>query len=111
VGLYHGAKSGSHRGQPHRAEWNIVVGARVCSDVKPRGSITAVLALEAIQKMPEELALLPSLTFTIILFTNIFMLVASVRARALSVAPIENATTNTPQSSSALSDWPVGATL
>ncbi|MEO6982538.1 MAG: cation:proton antiporter [Edaphobacter sp.] len=50
----------------------------------PRGLITAVLTLEVVQVMPKELASLPSLTFALILFTNVLALVASIRARALS---------------------------
>lgn len=57
----------------------------------PRGLITAVLALEAIQAMPKDLVFLPSLTFALILFTNVLVLVASVRAKALAVAPTEQA--------------------
>ena len=51
----------------------------------PRGLITAVLALEAIEAMPVDLEFLPSLTFALILFTNILVLVASIRAKALAV--------------------------
>ncbi|HEY5381332.1 MAG TPA: cation:proton antiporter [Acidobacteriaceae bacterium] len=53
----------------------------------PRGLITAVLALEVIQAMPTDLAFLPSLTFALILFTNILVLVATIRARTLSIVP------------------------
>ncbi|MFZ0663577.1 MAG: cation:proton antiporter [Acidobacteriaceae bacterium] len=51
----------------------------------PRGLITAVLALEVIEAMPKDLEFLPSLTFALILFTNILVLVASIRAKALAV--------------------------
>jgi len=44
-----------------------------------------VLALEAIEAMPVDLEFLPSLTFALILFTNILVLVASIRAKALAV--------------------------
>ncbi len=54
----------------------------------PRGLITAVLALEVIQAAPTGLAYFPSLTFALILFTNVLILPASIRARAL-VAPSE----------------------
>jgi NhaP-type Na+/H+ or K+/H+ antiporter len=63
----------------------------------PRGLITAVLALEVIQAMPVELEFLPSLTFAVILLTNVLVLIASVRARALSIAPVENAMAGAPQ--------------
>ena len=55
----------------------------------PRGLITAVLALEVIQAHPAGLDYFPSLTFALILFTNVLVLPASIRARAL-------ATTETP---------------
>ncbi|GGA75735.1 sodium:proton antiporter [Edaphobacter acidisoli] len=51
----------------------------------PRGLITAVLALEVVQGMPNQLAFLPSLTFALILFTNVLVLVASIRAKPLAV--------------------------
>jgi NhaP-type Na+/H+ or K+/H+ antiporter len=51
----------------------------------PRGLITAVLALEAIEAMPKDLEFLPSLTFALILFTNLLVLIASIRAKALAV--------------------------
>lgn len=47
----------------------------------PRGLITAVLALEAIQAMPTDLMFFPSLTFALILLTNGLGLVAAVRAK------------------------------
>jgi Na+:H+ antiporter len=50
----------------------------------PRGLITAVLALEVIQAKPSELVFLSSLTFAVILFTNVLVLLASIRARSLS---------------------------
>lgn len=55
----------------------------------PRGLITAVLALEVVQAMPVELAFFPSLTFALILFTNVLVLVASIRAAPLAVASSE----------------------
>jgi len=47
----------------------------------PRGLITAVLALEAIQAKPADLMFFPSLTFALILLTNGLALVATVRAK------------------------------
>lgn len=47
----------------------------------PRGLITAVLALEAIQAKPVDLMFFPSLTFALILLTNGLTLVATVRAK------------------------------
>ncbi len=49
----------------------------------PRGLITAVLALEVIQAMPADLVFFPSLTFVLILLTNGFGLVATVRAKGM----------------------------
>lgn len=57
----------------------------------PRGLITAVLALEAIQAMPSGLIFLPSLIFALILFTNGLVLIASIRARAIAVPSKETA--------------------
>ncbi|HEV2465273.1 MAG TPA: cation:proton antiporter [Acidobacteriaceae bacterium] len=51
----------------------------------PRGLITAVLALEATEAMPKDLAFLPSLTFTLILFTNVLVLIGSIRAKPLAI--------------------------
>ena len=53
----------------------------------PRGLITAVLALEVVEAKPVELAFLTSLAFALILFTNVLVLLASIRAQALAVAP------------------------
>jgi len=53
----------------------------------PRGLITAVLALEVIQAAPAGLAYFPSLTFALILFTNVLILPASIRARVLASIP------------------------
>lgn len=55
----------------------------------PRGLITAVLTLEVVQAMPVELAFLPALTFALILFTNGLVLIASIRAKVLSISPGE----------------------
>jgi NhaP-type Na+/H+ or K+/H+ antiporter len=63
----------------------------------PRGLITAVLALEAVQAMPAELAFLPSLTFALILFTNILVLVASFRAGPLAATRAASAVPPHPQ--------------
>ncbi|MEO6911221.1 MAG: cation:proton antiporter [Edaphobacter sp.] len=53
----------------------------------PRGLITAVLMFEVVQAMPADLEFLPALTFALILFTNVLVLVASIRARSLAVDP------------------------
>jgi len=49
----------------------------------PRGLITAVLALEAIEAMPNDLMFFPSMTFALILLTNALGLVATVRAKGI----------------------------
>ena len=49
----------------------------------PRGLITAVLVLQAIQAEPRELIYFPSLTFALILLTNGLGLVATVRAKGV----------------------------
>ncbi|HEU5342068.1 cation:proton antiporter [Edaphobacter sp.] len=59
----------------------------------PRGLITAVLALAVVQAMPTELAFLPSLTFALILFTNVLVLIASIRAVPLAVPRSEEVST------------------
>jgi cell volume regulation protein A len=51
----------------------------------PRGLITAVLALEVIPAFPVDLMFLPSLIFAVILFTNVLVLVSSIRAQALAL--------------------------
>ena len=53
----------------------------VATTLIPRGLITAVLALQAIQAKPVDLMYFPSLTFTLILLTNGLGLVATVRAQ------------------------------
>ncbi|MGH9744484.1 MAG: cation:proton antiporter, partial [Candidatus Acidiferrales bacterium] len=47
----------------------------------PRGLITAVLALDAVRAMPDQLAFLTPLAFAVILLTNILVLLAAVRAK------------------------------
>jgi NhaP-type Na+/H+ or K+/H+ antiporter len=49
----------------------------------PRGLITAVLALEAIEAKPVDLVLFPSLAFALILLTNGLALVATVRTKGV----------------------------
>jgi potassium/hydrogen antiporter len=49
----------------------------------PRGLITAVLVLEAIEAKPADLMFFPSLTFALILLTNGLSLVATVRAKGI----------------------------
>ena len=49
----------------------------------PRGLITAVLALEVVEAKPNELVFLTSLAFAVILSTNLFVLLAAIRARGI----------------------------
>lgn len=49
----------------------------------PRGLITAVLVLDAIGAQPDGLGFLTSLTFALILLTNVLVLLASIRASRL----------------------------
>ena len=46
-----------------------------------------MLALEVVEAMPVELVFLTSLAFALILFTNVLVLLASIRAQALAVGP------------------------
>ena len=55
----------------------------LATTLMPRGLITAVLVLEAIQAKPQELKFFPSLTFGLILLTNGLGLVATVRAKRM----------------------------
>ncbi len=55
----------------------------LATTLMPRGLITAVLVLEAIQAEPRELRFFPSLTFALILLTNGLGLVATVRAKRM----------------------------
>ena len=55
----------------------------------PRGLITAVLALDAVRAMPEQLAFLTPLAFAVILLTNVLVLLAAIRAKDLVLEPIQ----------------------
>ncbi len=47
----------------------------------PRGLITAVLALQVLAARGQQFFYLPAMAFTVVLFTNIFVVVASVRSK------------------------------
>src|SRR5664279_1849026 len=47
----------------------------------PRGLITAVLALQVLAVRGEAFFFLPAIAFTVVLFTNVFVVVAAVTAR------------------------------
>jgi hypothetical protein len=49
--------------------------------VFPRGLITAVLALQVLAARGQTFFYLPGMAFTVVLFTNIFVVLASVRAK------------------------------
>ena len=47
----------------------------------PRGLITAVLALQVLAARGQAFFFLPAMAFTVVLFTNIFVVVAAVRSK------------------------------
>ncbi len=47
----------------------------------PRGLITAVLALQVLSAKGQQLFYLPAMAFTVVIFTNIFVVVAAVRCK------------------------------
>jgi cell volume regulation protein A len=49
----------------------------------PRGLITAVLALQVLADRGQAFFFLPSMAFTVVLFTNMFVVVAAVRAKKI----------------------------
>jgi CBS-domain-containing membrane protein len=53
----------------------------------PRGLITAVLGIEIVNFRGADFAFLPSLAFTVILITNLALLIGSLRARRLFPVP------------------------
>ena len=58
----------------------------------PRGLVTAVLALEIVSARGEVFAFLPAMAFTVVLVTNLFVVVGAVRSAkdsALAPAPME----------------------
>jgi cell volume regulation protein A len=61
----------------------------------PRGLITAVLALQVLADRGQIFFFLPSMAFTVVLFTNIFVVIAAVRSKQ-SVVSAEGAPTLAP---------------
>jgi cell volume regulation protein A len=53
----------------------------------PRGLITAVLALQVLASRGQIVFFLPAMAFTVVLFTNIFVVVAAVTAKTATVEP------------------------
>jgi cell volume regulation protein A len=69
----------------------------------PRGLITAVLALQVLAARGQTFFFLPAMAFTVVLFTNIFVVVAAVTARhAAEAAPTPGLVTSTSGSSAAV---------
>jgi cell volume regulation protein A len=54
----------------------------------PRGLITAVLALQVLAARGQAFYFLPAMAFTVVLFTNIFVVVAAVMARKSAAAAV-----------------------
>jgi potassium/hydrogen antiporter len=52
----------------------------------PRGLITAVLALQVLAARGQQFFYLPAMAFTVVLFTNVFVVVAAVRSKKASAA-------------------------
>jgi cell volume regulation protein A len=57
----------------------------------PRGLITAVLALQVLSAKGQQFFYLPAMAFTVVVFTNIFVVVAAVRSKkgAVALVPAE----------------------
>jgi potassium/hydrogen antiporter len=72
--------------QCSRVAWRGTTGLEreIATLMIPRGLITAVLALEAIEATPNSLEFLTSLTFGVILLTNLLVLLAAIRAKPVS---------------------------
>jgi cell volume regulation protein A len=49
----------------------------------PRGLITAVLALQVLAAKGQYFSFMPAMAFTVVLFTNVFVVVAAVRSKAV----------------------------
>lgn len=64
-------------------------GRELAMTLIPRGLVTAVLVLEVVQVAPSDFTFLPPLTFVLIIFTSVLVLVASIRAKALAVETAE----------------------
>lgn len=54
----------------------------------PRGLITAVLALQVLAARGQAFFFLPAMAFTVVLFTNVFVVVAAVRSKTASANPV-----------------------
>jgi len=54
----------------------------------PRGLITAVLALQVLAAKGQTFFFMPAMAFTVVLFTNIFVVVAAVRSKSIPVEAV-----------------------
>jgi len=54
----------------------------------PRGLITAVLALQILAAKGQTFFFVPAMAFTVVLFTNIFVVVAAVRSKSIPVETV-----------------------
>ena len=59
----------------------------------PRGLITAVLALQVLAAKGQSFFFMPAMAFTVVLFSNIFVVVAAVRSKAIPVEAVTTAET------------------
>jgi cell volume regulation protein A len=74
----------------HATRWSIrdvnAADTELLSLMFPRGLITAVLALQVLAAKGQTFFFMPAMAFTVVLFTNIFVVVAAVRSKS---APLE----------------------
>jgi hypothetical protein len=67
------------------ASWSIRDGKPAHTDllilVLPRGLITAVLAPQVLTAKRQTFSFLPAMAFTVVLFTNVFVVIAAVRSK------------------------------
>lgn len=54
----------------------------------PRGLITAVLALQVLAAKGQTFFFMPAMAFTVVLFTNIFVVIAAVRSKSIPVGAV-----------------------
>jgi hypothetical protein len=54
----------------------------------PRGLITAVLALQVLAAKGQTFFFMPAMAFTMVLFTNLFVVVAALRSKSIPVETV-----------------------
>jgi hypothetical protein len=73
----------------HATRWSIrdvnAADTELLSLMFPRGLITAVLALQVLAAKGQTFFFMPAMAFTVVLFTNIFVVVAAVRSKEIPV--------------------------